>query len=170
MNRRRLEAEALRDGLLAVCGCLDTRPGGPADADRQSPRRMLYLRTSRSERSGFAAVFDGADASIQVEKRTVSTVAPQALYLMNSPLVAERVARLVRRPEVAAAQKTENRIQELYRILLGRPATGEEVAVGRGFLEGSTAPAPGKGGAPPLGTLEAYAQVLLLSNEFLFVD
>jgi hypothetical protein len=170
MNRRRLEAEALRDGLLAVCGCLDTRPGGPADADRQSPRRMLYLRASRADRSGFGAVFDGADASIQVERRTVSTVAPQALFLMNSPLMAEKVGRLVRRPEVAAARNVEDRIQALYRILFGRRATGEEMAIGRSFLEAPAAPAPGKAGEAPLGPLEAYAQVLLLSNEFLFVD
>jgi hypothetical protein len=160
MNRRRLEAEALRDSLLAVCGGLDTRPGGPADADGQSPRRMLYLRASRADRSGFGAVFDGADASIQVERRTVSTVAPQALFLMNSPLVADKVGRLVRRPEVAAAPNAEERIQALYRILFGRRATGEETAVGRSFLEGPAAAGP----------LEAYAQVLLLSNEFLFVD
>jgi hypothetical protein len=161
MNRRRLEAEALRDSLMAVSGTLDLRTGGPADHDGQSPRRMLYLRQTRSDRSGFAPLFDGADCAIQVEKRTVSTVAPQALFLMNSPLVAERAAHLANRREVAALGKPEERIQALYRIVFGRPASAEEMAAGRDFI----AALPEK--AEPWGT---YAHALLLSNEFLFVD
>jgi hypothetical protein len=172
MNRRRLEAEALRDSVLAACGCLDGRPGGPPDADAHSPRRMLYLRTARAARSGFGALFDAADPSIQVDKRTVSTVAPQALFLMNNPLVAGKVGLLVRRPEVAARESPPDRIQALYRLLFGRAATAEEVDVGRRFVGAMTEqPASVKsGGGTPLGPWEAYAQALLLSNEFLFVD
>jgi hypothetical protein len=172
MNRRQVEAEALRDSLLAVCGCLDMRPGGPAEGDAQSHRRMLYLRIARSDKSGLAAVFDGADASIQVEKRTTSTVAPQALLLMNSPLVVEKVGRLVQRPEVANLKKPEERIQALYGLLFGRRASVEEEKIGCRFIEAMTAmPAPAKAGdATPLGPWEAYAQALLMSNEFLFVD
>jgi hypothetical protein len=172
MNRRRLEAEALRDSLLAVCGCLDLRAGGPADGNAQSSRRMLYLRNSRSNRSGFGAIFDAADASIQVDKRTVSTVAPQALFLMNSPLVAEKVGLLIKRPEVAGKEEVTERIQALYRLLFSRRATEEEMTVGRRFIESMTdQPAAKKSGdAAPLGSWEAYAQALLLSNEFLFVD
>jgi hypothetical protein len=172
MNRRQLEAEALRDSLLAVCGCLDTRPGGPAEQGPGSLRRMLYLRISRSDKSGLAAVFDGADAAIQVEKRTASTVAPQALLLMNSPLVVEKVGLLVQRPEVVAAKTPEERIQVLYSLLFGRRASVEEEKIGCRFIEALTAtPAPAKAGdAVPLGPWEAYAQALLMSNEFLFVD
>jgi hypothetical protein len=172
MNRRRLEAEALRDGLLAVCGCLDGRAGGAADGDAASTRRMLYLRSARSDRSGFGAVFDAADSSIQVERRTVSTVAPQALFLMNDPQVAEKVGLLVKRPAIAGEKKTEGRIQALYRLLFGRRATEEEVAVGRRFVESSAdaSSAAKAGEAAPLRPWEAYAQALLLSNEFLFVD
>jgi hypothetical protein len=172
MNRRRLEAEPLRDSILSVCGCLDLRPGGPADADAQSTRRMVYLRCSRSDRSGFGAVFDAADASIQVDKRTVSTVAPQALLLMNSPLVAEKVGLLVGRPEVAGHDKSDERIAALYLLLFGRPATADEVSIGRRFVESlKDQPAAKKSDGPAgLGPWEAYAQALLLSNEFLFVD
>jgi hypothetical protein len=164
MNRRRLEAEALRDGLLAVCGRLDGRLGGPADTDPRSPRRMLYLRASRSDRSGFGAVFDGADASIHVEKRTASTVAPQALYLMNSPLVLDGVRQLVRRPEAGGTTPAE-RVRVLVRLVLGRPAAAEEVDLGCRFVAAAAAE-PGDA----LGPWEAYAQALLLSNEFLYVD
>src|SRR5262249_30836830 len=153
MNRRRLEAEALRDSLLAVCGCLNGRPGGPPDADSHSPRRMLYLRTARLARSGFGALFDTADPSIQADKRTVSTIAPQALFLMNNPLVADKVSLLVKRPEVAAKEGPRERIQALYRLLFGRAASAAEVDVGRGFVGAMTEePAPGNsGGAAPLG-------------------
>jgi hypothetical protein len=170
MNRRRLEAEALRDGILSVCGRLDLRPGGPAEGDGQ--RRMVYLRNSRSDHSGFGTVFDAADASIQVDKRTVSTVAPQALLLMNSLLLAETAGLLVRRPEVASRQNPAERIQVLYALLFGRPATAEEVSIGRRFVESmKDQPTPTKPDGPaPLGPWEAYAQALLLSNEFLFVD
>jgi hypothetical protein len=172
MNRRRLEAEALRDSLLAVCGCLDLREGGPADGDANSRRRMLYLRSSRSNRSGFGTVFDAADASIQVDRRTVSTVAPQALFLMNGQLITEKIGLLVQRTEVAGKEKTGERIGALYRLLSHRPASAEEVAIGRRFIESMTDQAtPQKSGAAaPLGAWEAYAQALMLSNEFLFVD
>ena len=61
MNRRRLEAEALRDRVLAVSGRLDRTMGGPAVRDFASPRRTLYLMTIRSDRSGYGPLFDTAD-------------------------------------------------------------------------------------------------------------
>jgi hypothetical protein len=170
MNRQRLEAEALRDSLLAVCGRLDNRAGGPAEGDAQSRRRMLYLKVSRGDRSGFGALFDAADASIHVEKRTTSTVAPQALYLLNGPLVLESVQHLMRRAEVGGGQPRE-RVQALYRVIFGRKATAEEVDLGCRAVEALAAEAAKpSGGAAPLGPWEAYVQALLLSNEFLFVD
>ncbi len=171
MNRQRLEAEELSDSLLAVSDCLDDSQGGPANGDPLSPRRMLYLSASRSDRAGFRALFDAADPSIHVEKRTASTVAPQALFLMNSPLIVDKVSRLVNRPEVVAAAELDKRIQALYRLVFGRHATEEEVKLGRRFIEALPAKtAEPKQETPALGPWEAYAQALLLSNEFLFVD
>jgi hypothetical protein len=185
MNRRRLEAEAVRDGLLAVSGRLNLKPGGPAEHDPANPRRMLYLNVSRRDRSGFAAIFDGANALIHVEKRTLSTVAPQALFLMNSGLVAESARLLANRPEIVAAEKPEQRIQALYGLVFGREATAEEIDLGCRFIREVEAPAEpsadnGSAGASPsqasaslskgLSPWESYAQALLLSNEFLFVD
>ena len=87
MNRRRLEAEAIRDSLLAVSGQLDRTMGGPAVRDFANTRRTLYLMTIRSDRSSFGPLFDAADSTAIVDKRTVSTVAPQALFLLNNPFV-----------------------------------------------------------------------------------
>ncbi len=172
MNRQRLDAEELRDSLLAVSGYLDVSQGGPANADPLVPRRMLYLTASRSDRAGFRALFDAADPSIHVEKRTASTVAPQAPFLMNSPLIVDKVSRLVNRPEVAAAAELDKRIQALYRLVFGRKATEEEVKLGRRFIEAMPAKTADskQQETPPLGPWETYAQALLLSNEFLFVD
>jgi hypothetical protein len=175
MNRRPLAAEALRDSLLAVCGQLDPRPGGPASPadDRQGRRRMIYLKSSRTDRSGFGALFDAADASIHVEKRSASTVAPQALYLMNNPLVLDAVQHLANTPANSRGS-LEERIQAFYRSIFGRSATADELAVGLEFIDAQKAP-PAAAAAPPrraevLSAWEVYAQMLLMSNEFLFVE
>src|SRR5262249_52449307 len=89
MNRRRLEAEAIRDSLLMVSGRLDTTAGGPAFTDVASRRRSLYLMSVRTgaKAADFGPLFDAADCSAIVEQRNQSTVAPQALFFMNDPFV-----------------------------------------------------------------------------------
>jgi hypothetical protein len=173
MNRRRLEAEALRDCLLAVSGRLDDRRGGPAENAADSLRRMVYLKSSRSDRSGFGPLFDAANASIHVEKRTASTLAPQALCLMNGALVLDAAQHLVRRPQ-AARGKYPTRIHQLYRVIFSRPATAGELLMGCRFIEALESepakPAESAGNPALLDAWETYAQALLLSNEFLFVD
>ncbi len=106
MNRQRLEAEAVRDNLLAVAGRLDFTMGGKATRDFNSPRRSLYQMTIRSDRSGFGPLFDMADSDAPVATRTVSTVAPQALFLLNHPFVlrlktelAQRILQDQRKPD-----------------------------------------------------------------------
>jgi hypothetical protein len=171
MNRRRLEAEALRDSILVICHRLDSRRGGPAADDAQSPRRMLYLKCSRSDRSGFGALFDAANASMHVEKRTASTVAPQALFLMNGPLLLDGVHHLVG-SDASQAQPRE-RVQALYRSIYGRKPTAAEIELGCRFVasQAAEAPAPAAAdGSASLAPWETYAQALLLSNELLFMD
>ena len=91
MNRRRLEAEAIRDSLLAVAGRLDATPGGPAFADLAVPRRTLYLLSARTgaSTSDFGRLFDRADPGSIVDRRGQSVVAPQALFFLNDPFVNE---------------------------------------------------------------------------------
>jgi hypothetical protein len=90
-------------------------------------------------------------------------VPQQALFLLNSPFVVEQAKALAARPDVVAEPTPEGRIQRLYRLLFGRKAEAEEVALGVQFV--STTPAGGK-----LSPWERYTQVLLLSNEFATVD
>jgi len=185
MERRRLEAEALRDSLLAVCGRLDERLTGPA-VGANSQRRMLYLKSVRGDNSGFGTLFDAADPSIHVEKRSSSTVAPQALDLMNGKLSLEAATELGRQMKlrtdlqitgaisvesVSVANSRHDRIRALYRQIFGRTANDEEIALGDEFLTTFAAQLPTAHSTDDVSeTWEAYAQVLLLSNQFLFVD
>jgi hypothetical protein len=159
MNRRRLEAEAIRDNVLAAAGRLDPKMGGPSVRDFAAPRRTLYLMTIRSDRSGFGPLFDAADSTALVDTRTVSTVAPQALFLLNNPFILAQTKALARR--ILTEGKDERaRIERAYQLLYARPPLEDEVTIGLGFL----ARAGREAG------WEAYCQVLLCANEFMYVD
>lgn len=162
MNRSRLTAEALRDAMLAVSGRLDAAPGGPAFTDMNTPRRTLYLRTSRSDRTTYTTLFDGADPTAIVSKRTEATVAPQALFLLNHPFVINEAEALARRIDSEAIADDARRIDRLYRLLYGRPAREADIAKGRALLE--------RLGQPAEGAFAGYCQVLLAANEFAFID
>jgi hypothetical protein len=172
MNRKRLEAEAIRDALLAVAGGLDSKSGGPAESDPSCPRRTLYLKTSRSNRSGLGPLFDAANPAMHVERRTASTVAPQSLLLMNEPLTGDAAARVVERAEIAAETDSPQRIEKLYELIFARSPTASEIEMGRQFIEGATADPFDQtaGTSEPVEPWAVYTHALLLSNEFLFVD
>jgi mono/diheme cytochrome c family protein len=160
MNRRRLEAEPLRDALLFVTGELDERLGGPATLDFNSPRRTLYQLICRSNRSTFRELFDAADSSSIVSTRTISTVAPQALFMLNDPFVLQRAKNLATRVNSAATQAAARddaqKIDTLYELLFARLATPAEREIGVAAIHASG--------------WEAYCQVLLCSNEFMYID
>jgi hypothetical protein len=117
--------------------------------------------TVRSDRSGFAPLFDAADSTAPVDVRTVSTVAPQALFLMNNPFALAQTKSLARRVQ-ESARDDRGRIARAYALLYGRPPGSEEVRIGLEFLA--------KAGAPAGRAWEEYCQVLLCANEFLYVD
>jgi hypothetical protein len=163
MSPRRLEAEAIRDGVLAVSGQLDWIPGGPATLDLNRPRRSLYLQTARQDRSSYSTLFDAANPEQSVEKRTVSTVAPQALFLLNSAFVQAQARHLAARLTAEVLADETARIDRAYRLLYCRPPQKREIEIGRSFLADSAA-----GGA---GTAWAdYVHVLVCSNEFIYID
>jgi hypothetical protein len=162
MNRTRLDAEAIRDSLLLVAGRLDTSLGGAGFQDVAIPRRSLYLMSVRTgAKSGFASVFDAPDSGAIVEKRSVSTVAPQALFLLNDPFSIDQAIALARRVvhECSAAQP-EEQIGAVYRLVFGRLPTSEELAIGREQLQDTG----------EADRLERYCQLLLCANEFVYVD
>src|SRR5262249_34688544 len=137
MRRRRLEAEAIRDNLLSVAGTLDRRPGGPADRMLTVPRRGIYQMTIRSARAGFAPLFDSADSTAPTDKRTTSTIAPQALFLLNSDFAREQTRALTRR--ILTEKDDKERISRAYNLLYGRPPSAAEVALATSYLKGTGA-------------------------------
>jgi len=160
MNRRRLEAEAFRDALLSLSGSLDSSRGGPADGDPASRRRMIYLQVSRTSKSPFEALFDGADATAHTDKRTISTVAPQALFLLNNPFVQNAAAALVRSlPKEEGAA----RVSRLCGLLYGRPAARDEIDLAEALVHDF-------GGEGEERAWSELARVLLCANEFVMVD
>jgi hypothetical protein len=163
MNRRRLDFEATRDALLAVSGRLRRTVGGPSVKDVAAPagdRRTLYAFLDRLNVPGLFRTFDFPSPDATSPQRDTTTVAPQALFLMNHPFVLESARGLLRRPEVAGESDPPRRVAVLYRLLYGREPAAGEVGLAREFLGG-----PGTAVA-----WERYAQALLLANEFVFVD
>jgi len=167
MNRRRLDYEALRDSLLAVTGAIEFKMGGPSIDEFKEPfarRRSVYGYVDRQNLPGVLRVFDFASPDTHSPQRFTTTVPQQALFLMNSPFVVEQVKRLTARPDVQAGTDSAKRIQFLYRLLYGRPADEEETALGLRFL------AAPQDENSHLSVWEKYVQVLLMTNNFGFVD
>jgi hypothetical protein len=160
---RRLEAEAIRDAMLFVSGRLDPEPGGPASAPVEARRRSLYVQTARWDRSNFATLFDAANPDASVEKRSVSTIAPQALFMMNHDFVRDQATQFAARLLREANNDEASRIDWACRILFARPVRPEELAISRRLLVDL-------GGAASEAAWRALAHVLLCSNEFIYVD
>ncbi len=166
-NRRRLEVEAWRDAMLAVSSKLDRTIGGPS-SDLASPdnrRRTLYGAVSRHELNSLLRLFDFPDPNLTSDERTVTTVPLQQLFVLNSEFMVNNAKALVARLTKDASDDAE-RIRNAFVLLYGRPATERELQLGLSFLAASS---PSEQ-SPRLSRWEQYAQVLLSTNEFLYVD
>jgi hypothetical protein len=160
---RRLTAEELRDSMLAVSGRLDTTVGGKATMDLNRPRRSLYIQTVRADRRNFSTLFDAADPAQCVGKRNVTTVAPQALFMLNNAFVKESARSIATKLLAEAPADEHARIQLAYSTLFGRVATENEVTIGTQFLATATQ-------RDPSTAWTEYIHVLLCANEFCYVD
>ena len=138
-NRTRLSFEALRDSMLFVAGKLDTATGGPPfelSAHPASPRRTLYAYVSREEPSALMRAFDFSNPEEHTPRRQMTTVPQQALFLMNSPFLADQA-----RAAGAACGEPEQCVEALHRRILGRSPTEQEFRGGLAFLVDSEAAA-----------------------------
>lgn len=168
MNRRRLDFESLRDTLLAMAGTLDLQVGGlPVDlvSEPFPTRRTVYGLIDRQNLPGVFRTFDFANPDASNQGRFFTTVPQQALFLMNSPFVIQQARHLVQRDEVARARTSKEQVRALYQLLWQRPAEKAELRQAEQFLAQQS-----EIKSASLSPLEKYAQVLLLSNETMFVD
>jgi hypothetical protein len=180
LGRRRLDAEEIRDSLLAVTGELDRRPGeghpfppekdwkfsqhAPFKAVYESKRRSVYLMTQRIQRHPFLALFDGPDTNASTARRDVSTVPTQALYFLNDPFFHARSEAFAKK---LLLLPVEERVEAAHRGCFQRSATARERESATAFLDAYRAGPPEQS---ELAAWSAYARTLMGSNEFITVD
>lgn len=176
-NKRRLDAEVIRDSMLAIAGGLDTsrRPGSlvaeldgqsvsligfntklPSDLDG-SKRRSIYLPVLRDHLPDVLEQFDVANPNLVTGDRDVTNVPLQALYLLNGPFVQEQAAALAKR-----IQSAPDRVEAVFQLCFNRKPDSREVALSGKFLRA--------GSVEELKLLSAFCQSLLASAEFRFAD
>ncbi len=168
---RRLEAEAIRDSVLAVCGVLATNRYGPGTLDEASTRRSIYFTVKRSQMVGSMQVFDAPEPLVSQGTRPATTVAPQALLLMNSRHVRAWVERFVDRIAPGPDATAGEAVARAYGLALGRPPTDAEWEASVEFIRHQTAihreSAPDRARERALAD---FAQAVLSLNEFVYVE
>ncbi|MFP6768823.1 MAG: PSD1 and planctomycete cytochrome C domain-containing protein [Planctomycetaceae bacterium] len=169
MSRRRLDIEAWRDSKLAVSGRLDLRLGGPAEADLlSSDRRTVYGAVRRDDKTGSDALlklFDFPNPRTSAGGRTTTTVPQQQLFAMNSPFVHRQAKALADRIHSWQLSR-EQRLIRLFRLVYSRDPSATELRLADGFLEG---PSVTTDDVNATSRWTQYCQVLLASNEFLYL-
>jgi hypothetical protein len=164
-TRKRLEIEDWRDSLLAVSGTLDPKFGGPTFdlRDANAKRRTVYAKVSRHELDGLLRLFDFPDANVTADKRVTTTVPQQQLFALNSGFMIAQAQAFAARVEKLGTTD-EERIAAAYRLAFGRAPEKAESDLARKFLKMPTKP------DDRLTRWQQYAQVLLASNELMYVD
>jgi hypothetical protein len=176
-NKRRLDAEVIRDSMLAVAGVLDPsrRPGSlvaeldgqsvsligfntqlPPDLDG-SKRRSIYLPVLRDNLPDVLEQFDVANPNLVTGDRDVTNVPLQALYLLNSRFVQDQASALAKRVQLSA-----DRIQCAFDLCFNRPPDAQEIELAKDFFRGRS--------TDDLKVLAAFCQSLLSSAGFRFAD
>ena len=179
-NRRRLEAEAIRDGILEVSGRLNPERGGPSvfpplpddladfarygrtgglmwesnEKEEDARRRSIYIFQRRSLPLPMMASFDAPVFSESCERRSSTTTPLQALNMLNGYLVNEEAEHLAARLEKEAGPKKADQIRRAFELVLNRPPSATELDKFASFD----------------GKMDALCRVLMNSNEFLYTE
>ncbi len=165
----RLEAEVIRDSLLAVGGALDTTLYGPGTLDESSKRRSIYFTVKRSKLIPMLQVFDAPDGLGGIGERPQTTIAPQALLLMNNPHVRSYAHGFARR--ITSAGTLEDAVKRGYRIALTREPTKDELTESVAFVQAELGTHRAAGAQEARErALADFCQVLMCMNEFIYVD
>ena len=130
--------------------------------DPANLRRTVYARISRLKLNDVLTQFDYPDANVHAEQRSVTNTPIQKLFVLNSPFMIEQARALAARLTAEPAKDDGERIGRAYRMLFAREPSREEVRVAVEFLQEPE--------AWEMSRWEQYAQVLLASNEAIYVD
>ncbi|MDA1050753.1 MAG: PSD1 and planctomycete cytochrome C domain-containing protein [Planctomycetota bacterium] len=188
-NRRRLDAEALRDAMLAASGEIDLQLGGPsfkptiseealeglsrkssaweASSEQDQLRRSLYIYSKRGLLPPLMTTFDFADTTLPCGQRDVTTSPTQALALLNNSFVHVRSEALARRVVAVAAEDLTEQVQQAWRFALGREPDETEEAL---TIKHIAAQRARLGDDSEFLALASLCHVLLNSNEFIYID
>ena len=167
---RRMEAEIIRDSLLSVSGKLDSKQFGSGTLDMTMHRRSIYFFVKRSQLIPMLSLFDSPDTLQDLALRSTTTVAPQALLMMNSPIVREYAEGLAAKAN-GAGSNIEARVLAVYRSCLSRPPTAQEAALAIDFIEQQKFDytSSGKPNGDELAFVD-WCQAMLSLNEFVIVN
>ena len=142
-NKRRVDAETLRDSILALSDSLNPRRGGPSLPDdfkseftfkHTSQKRSIYIPVFRNQLHEIFTTFDFANPSFVVGKRFTSTIPTQSLYLLNSPFIYQH-AKAAAADLLGQLTDPDDAIHRVYRHVLCRHPRHEELALTREFLQ-----------------------------------
>jgi hypothetical protein len=165
---RRLEAEIIRDAILAVGGELDTKQFGPGTLDEKSKRRSIYFTVKRSKLVSMMVIFDAPEALSGMAERPTTTIAPQALHMLNNPQVRLAAHNFARRIAPNATTSLEDAVRAGYQIALARQPDRDELADGVAFIREQMATYPESQRRE--SALTDFCQTLMCLNEFVYVD
>ena len=160
---RRLEGESVRDSALAASGILDTTMFGAGTLDEASKRRSIYFRVKRSQLVNSMVVFDAPEPLTSQGNRPTTTVAPQALMLMNSPHIRKWSAAFAQRIAKESPDDLTAQITRAYVIALSREPRATELQSATTFIQNGQ----------PVGKEKALADfchALLSTNEFAYLN
>lgn len=186
MNLRRMEAEVIRDGILAASGKLNRQPGGPGIKPRLRPdlipasqrnkwpaiaqendshwRRSVYIYAKRQLLMPMLELFDAPTTTDSCAARAESVVPTQALVLMNDEFVEEQAGHLARRAVAEAGDDPERAVRRLLALALSAEPAGDRVDEARRFVEARTAETGDR-----LAALTDLAHVVYNSSDFLYI-
>ncbi len=174
-NRRRLDAESLRDALLAICGRLDTARGGltirklsnyDQGYEFDTNRRSVYVPRFRNSELELFSAFDVANSNVVSGRRNVSILPTQALFFMNSPFLAEVAQQTAQRVLTETGPGDQRRIEALFVRALGRPPRVHEAQVLRAYLDELRANQPTK----ELETYSGLCRLVFASLDFRYLN
>jgi hypothetical protein len=180
---RRLDAEAIRDAMLATAGQLDGSLGGPyiptsrdgagevvVNGSKGANRRSLYLQQRRTQTLSLLGVFDSPSLVVNCVQRPVSTIPLQSLSLLNSPFLREQAEHFAGRlAREAGDDCTAKRLERSFLLAYGRVPTEAERAAAEEFLH-TQRQAYGDDDKRDELAWTDYCQMLLASSGFLYVE
>jgi hypothetical protein len=165
---RRLEAEIIRDAILSASGELDTMMFGPGTLDEKSKRRSIYFTVKRSRLVPMMVIFDAPEALSGMAERPTTTIAPQALHMLNNPQVRQAARSMARRLAPDSTTPLESAVRRGYQVALARGPNRDELADGVAFIQKQMPTYPEN--VRREFALADFCQVLMCLNEFIYVD